>query len=449
MKYDYLYATNRQIDINGIPPEEIDDCFKALIDSLSLEWLEQNDGNIVQHLWKQKYHLATVELFCLGHALRSFAGTHPKFVKEKVELIKSKDNKAWNGAFFELLALDAFNNFYNVIPAKVNQPGYDGSIEIAADHKIRLSIKNYSISRHHDSFNTECSKIKDLTEKYLQQFDMVPVEIVLNKKSTYPSKDDWENLSSNFHGVFVEYKARGKKFFMANIGDWSIIVQELLAEVYPYSSNPKSYTLIMSAPFHRNEEKNLFDKLEEACVNIVKHEGQETDTEKNFVIIHLPKIASRKNCTEWVKDYFNLYPAKPLSGVILLQPLVIKDDQQNVNYVSIGISVVVRDKFSKDFSKHLPINIKYPLGRLEGNYPGHAIFLRETDKTAIKIELEDSYVYQHGNHYHDAVMKEDGGLEGVLSKIASGIFTHSVFNIMGQAMTISGQYEPVDQLDII
>jgi len=397
-----------------------------------------------------KYNLATIELYCLGNAIRTFVGKDDKFVNDKIALVKTNDPKNCSGAFFELIALNAFAQFYNVAPARENQPGYDGTIELGNGKSIRLSIKNYSISKHQEAFIAGCEVTKKIVEQSLYQYNSPPLEVFINKKTKYPSSnDDWKQLQSNIHGAFIEYNGRGKNFMTAQTGDWGIVIQQLIAEKPAYSQSKKSYTLIMTSFFHKNEEKNLFDKLEEACANLAEHEKTETADVKNFVIIHLPQIASRRNCEQWASDYFALYPDKPISCVILLQPLVVKNEKTQRNYISVGVSFVTREQLFHDFGNVLPINMAYPVGRLETEFTKQVIYMRETDSNASKINLINCYVYQHGHHYYDAVRKPDGSMEGELNKIASGIFKHSIFRMGSEAIELSGQFEPEDKLEIM
>lgn len=446
MEYDYKYLGIRRPDINNVKPQEVDDCFRVLRETFTNEWLETNGNNVLQKLWSRRDTLATRELFSLGSAIKTLLA-FPDFIKEKVELVKTGDPKNWNGALFEIYALSFFTR-YKIAPAKKNQAGYDGVLNLSDSKRIRISIKNYSISKHHESFLKEANLINDLTQKYLQDFNSPPIELIISKKTNYPSSGDWQQLKENFHGVFIEYNKIGNNFIRVEIGDWSIIVQRLGKKSEVYSKIKKSYSLILSSQFHTNEEKNLFDKLEEACANIVKHGGNETIDEKNLIVIHLPKIASRENCQKWVKDYFEQYPEKPISGVILYQPLVVSNKDGNGTYISNGVSIICREKFIKDFESFFPLDLTFPIGKPEGVFPQPKIFIQETATTAFEIVMNNSYVFQQGHHFYDAQAKGEA-IEGTINKVASGIFTHSIFEIMGQHIEISGQFEPVDELDIM
>ncbi|MEJ8841500.1 hypothetical protein WG954_03840 [Lacibacter sp. H375] len=445
MKFEYKYLGNRQ-PYSNIEPVELDDCFRILRETFGDAWLDERNNNVLQKLWTRRDSLATRELFSLGFSIRALS-KFSDFIKEKVELIKTNDPKNWNGALFEIFALSFFLR-HNTVPAKRNQAGYDGVINLNTDKKIRLSIKNYSISKHHEIFLKESELINSLTQKNIQDYNCSPIEVIINKKNGYPSSGDWQLLKDNYHGIFIEYNKRGKNFMQADIGDWGVIVQGLRQTGKPYSNQKKSYTLILSAPFHTNEEKNIFDKLEEACANLVKHGGAETGDEKNMVIIHLPKIASRQNCEKWIKNYFELFPAKPISAVILYQPLVLSIKEGKGTYISNGISIISRESFEKDFESLIPLDIVFPMGTPETEFPSHKIFVQETLATAFEISLTNFYVFQQGHHYHDA-QKVGASMEGSLNKVASGIFTHSIFEIDGQHVEFSGHFEPLDQLDIM
>lgn len=435
--------------ISGLDPADIDDCFRVLQETFGIDWLMEEGGiNVIQRLWKEKYHLSTVELYSLGHGVRSMNAIDKKYIDDKVALIKTNDPKNINGAVFEILALNAFAFRNTVKPAKENQAGYDGMV-LPADKEIRLSIKNYSISKHQQSFMSYCEELDSVVRNSIAQFDSPPLEIFINKKNGYTSAGDWQQLIENLAGAFLEYNKIGKHFISVTIGDWSILLQRLVEKNEAFSKVKKSYTLIVSSLFHKNEEKNLFDKLEEACVNLAKHEAVETGDKKNFIIIHLPAIADRKSCEQWVRDYFDQFPNKPISCVILLQPMVATSQDKNGNYVSMGLSFVSRNQLLQDFAEILPIQLAFPIGKVESNFLKHIVTIRETDETAFEIVMEKCYVFQRGHHYIDAKATADGGLEGAVNKVASSVFTHSVFAIEGQSMLLSGHFEPVDKLELL
>lgn len=83
-KYEFKYIGNRYIDIKGIAPATIDDAFRVLQEQFAINWLEAAGENRVQKLWKEPYHLATLELYSLGDAIKRLSAIDPKFVKDKV-----------------------------------------------------------------------------------------------------------------------------------------------------------------------------------------------------------------------------------------------------------------------------------------------------------------------------------------------------------------------------
>ncbi|MEI9911574.1 MAG: hypothetical protein WDO71_19125 [Bacteroidota bacterium] len=444
MEYNYKYATGRVPWVEAIAPEEVDDCFRVVIELFTEDWLNKKENNVVQRLWQAPYALATAEIYALGFALRRMNEIDKKFVKDKVALMQSADPKDVNGAMFEVFALSSFGNHYKVIPAKEGQPGYDGIIEPVNGKTINLSIKNYSISAHQRSFMNYSNEVEQLAKQYINQFKCPPLEIIINKKSSYPSAADWQELKDNLHGAFIEYNKAGKVYQRAEIGDWSIILQELIPITGKFAKNPRSYTLIISSKFHNNEEKNLFDKLDEAMANIVKHQPKETETVKNCVIIHLPMIASRRNCQQWVMDYFTRYPDKPLSAVMLIQPLVVTSGKGVAEYISIGRSMVARQSFGDDFAAELPLQFTMPIGKVEKAYVIPSIFIRGEGDQGYRINLINCYVYQQGHHFYEAEMK-DGAYEVHIAKIASGITRHTVL----LDVDVAGHHEPIDRLEML
>lgn len=447
MEYEFKYATNRQAYINNIAPADLDDAFRVIIELFGKEWLETPDGHVIQVLWDRPDHLATIELFTLGFALRELNKIDPPFVKARVKDIKSNDKKTQNGALFELFALNAFHQNPQVIPAKENNPGFDGTVQLVNNKSLKLSIKNYSISAHHAEFLKNARKAEELAKQLMAKHKCPPVETIINKKSGYPSSTDWQELMDNMEGLFASMPDFKGNLATGSIGDWGIIQRQIPPAEGTFSKLHQSYTFILSSPFHKNEEKNLHDKLEEACVNLVTHSATETSDEKNAIIIHLPRIASRKNCEQWAKNYLNTYPDKPISVILLYQPLVMSTKDGKGTYISNGLSIVGRDSLYKDFQE-TNIDMVFPVGKVEHPYGQHTIFIQDKPDQAISIVLEDSYVYQRGHHYLDAEVTE-GTMTGTVKKIASGVFKHLIIKIEGQAVEMSGRFEPEDVLYIM
>ena len=329
-------------------------------------------------------------------------------------------------------------------PAKENQQGFDGEVELGKGKGINLSIKNYSISLHHKDFMGHATGVEKLVNTHLNVYKCPSLKVIIHKKTGYPSAADWKELSDNIHGCFITYNNLGKKFLRAEIADWSVILQELIPQDGTFANLPKSYTFIISAQFHKNEEKNLFDKLDEAVANIVKHQPVETTDKKNCVIIHLPMIVSRKNCRQWAIDYFKNFPDKPISAIILVQPLVVKD-QSDKEFISIGTSIIGRIGYANDLGSVLPLQFKMPVGERDNLFYKPVIFIRENGKSALKIEMENVYVYQQGHHYYEAKIDADGAIVVPIVKIASGIIRHTVF----LGIEVVGRFEAIDKLEIL
>ncbi|HTF27403.1 MAG TPA: hypothetical protein VK625_01090, partial [Flavitalea sp.] len=373
-EHEFKYATNRQAHINNVKPADLDDTFRVIIEWFGKEWLETPNGNVIQVLWDRPDHLATIELFHLGFALRELAKTDSPFVKAKVKEIKGADKKTQNGAFFELFALNAFMLNRKVVAAKEGNPGFDGTITLVNDKSLKLFIKNYSISAHHLDFLKNAQIAEEYAKELMAKHKCPPVETIINKKSGYPTSDDWKELMNQMEGLYANMPDFKGNLATGNIGDWGITQRQIPPTEGTFSQLEPSYTFILSAPFHKNEEKNLHDKLEEACVNLTTHSATETANEKNAMMIHLPRIASRKNCEQWTKSYLAAYPDKAISVIFLYQPLVIATKDGKGTYISNGLSIVAREGFYEDL-KGSTIEIAFPVGKIEHPYGEHAIFI--------------------------------------------------------------------------
>lgn len=71
-----------------------------------------------------------------------------------------------------------------------------------------------------------------------------------------------------------------------------------------------------SSPLHKNEYKNLRDKLDNACNNLVQHKPKENGTEYNGIVIHLHEDADIDSYQEEMQNYLNDNHNLPISFII-------------------------------------------------------------------------------------------------------------------------------------
>lgn len=158
------YLQKRRHNLNKVKVEE---AFATLVKFYTLEWLERANGHAIQILWSRKDFIATNELYALGRSLLKLSQIDLHWTRTQVKLSKTTDKNNSQGALFEIFGLSLFETKgQSVKPAFLNQAGYDGTIHCPNGKQIRLSIKNYSISRAQAIFEEKAKETEGLISFY-------------------------------------------------------------------------------------------------------------------------------------------------------------------------------------------------------------------------------------------------------------------------------------------
>ncbi|MDO9000996.1 MAG: hypothetical protein Q7W45_14610 [Bacteroidota bacterium] len=440
-----VYNRQNALKIND---QELDTVLKIVEDTFEKNWLCEKKDNPLQKLWERRDSLSTNELFSLGICLQRLNGIDSNWVKKQVKIIKTGPSNNRIGAFFEVFGLGFLGSESRIIPSKENQPGYDGILNLDAGKSMRISLKNYGISAHQKDFIKNSEQIELLIKQLLSKHNLPPLQVLIESPENYPVQKDWNNLKKYLPTLFERFKKNKEDRTMIIDRSWVILLPDLGNRGQAFHKIQKSYTLIITSKYHKNEENNLFDKLNDACHNLTKHSNIETKDIINFVFIHLPTSASIKNCTTWVENYFRDYPNKPISGVILYQPCVASDFLNQKTFISHCFSIKIKaDKFLEWNNNLKQIDFGIPVGII-ANEPAT---LKLIVDDSMSVSIDDRYIYQRGNHYLTAVKGTDGSLGGNITKVSSGIFTHLAIKPFEdqQEVIISGRFEPEDELMIL
>jgi hypothetical protein len=141
---DYLSA--RQNVIREAEPADLNRLLETVASQFDTGWLEAENGNPVQELWRRKDAQSTNELLLLGEAIENLAAIDQSWVIRRIREIKDDDTGRRAGAIFELLGLNLFCGAnQRVEPAPENNPGYDGLVFFSDGSSLMLSIKNHGI----------------------------------------------------------------------------------------------------------------------------------------------------------------------------------------------------------------------------------------------------------------------------------------------------------------
>lgn len=439
---------NRQNSLK-ISSQELDKVLELVEGTFEKEWLEMKEEHPLRELWDRRDALATNELFSLGTCIERLNFIDTEWVKKQIHIIKTGPANNRIGAFFEILGLGFLAAEKGKISlAKENQPGYDGILNLENGKSMRLSLKNYGISAHQKDFIKNAEQIEVLIKDLLRKHNLSPLQVLIENADKYPEQKDWDNLKRYLPDLFVEFKKDPQNRTMVIDKSWIVLIPDLINRGQPFHQVHKSYTLIITSKYHKNEEHNLFDKLNDACYNLTKHSNLETNDLINFVFIHLPTSASIKNCNTWVESYFRDFPDKPITGVILYQPCVATNVSNQHSFISHCFSIKVKAQKFLDWNKNFKqINFGIPVGIITDE----AAPLKLIVGDEMSINIDDRYIYQKGNHYLTAIKGKDGSLGGNITKVSSGIFTHFAVKPFEdqQEIVISGRFPPEDELRIL
>lgn len=444
----------------AIPNEEFEALLQLIADTFSLEFLQKQSGHPLQKLWGRSDTLASNELISLAIAIKNLSLIDPIWIREQVKLAKSSTINTYRGALFEILSLNILHGQeHPVQPAKMNQAGYDGVIR-NGQQNIRVSIKNYGKSSFQKQFEQKARLLESTIIGLLKKYAFPPSQILLDFPSDFPEERDWKMLDERIDAIFKEQRTSEEPFaaLVEPIDPalpvsrengrliFTLFIHPIKSDIDKFHPKFNSYTLMISAAYHKNEDRNLFSKMQDACANLSKHAAIEDDENRNALFLHMPETISVSKCEEWLESYFKAYPSKPITLVILYQPTVALD--LAINSTDINHCVKFFDRGLGKIRGHLLFEI--PIGRISPESSDLMYLATYPDGSTETIILSDRYIYQHGEHYIKMEPDGKGGYAGNIKKLGDGIFSNIIVELPGQPMAIiKGKFPPSDELLIL
>lgn len=417
------YFSNRRNPIETLELDKANEMFAAIDRHFGSEWLLKDDNHPLQILWKRRDFLSTIELLTLGNAIIGIEKIDNAWVKDQIsKTLLDKNNR--NGAFFEIIGLSYLvDRNHSVVPAKKSQPGYDAVITSASGGNIHLSLKKYDMSQKYREFKESAEKTEALVVDLAKQHNMLSTLVLTAKADKYPERNDWVQIYDNLKALFEQYNQDKKQIFGVTNEGWLVKISELAGD-HEFSERHNSYTFIASSPYHKNEGKNLFSKIDEACHNLDVHGVTEDNDTINMLFIHLPETASVPACTKYANEYFSLWPEVKLSGVIFYQPTFVTNLDTKQNHVDHAFSFALNsDRFVKWRQKHGAIAFDNLLGSVSSGGTTMKI-MNGHDNNG--LDISETYLYQSGHHYYSCKASE--GMFP-LNFTAPGLVSHSIVTL--------------------
>ena len=415
---------------------EMERIFKVIADQFTIEWLEAYSNNPMNLLWHRNDTLATVELTTFGICLEKLVAIDPDWVKHQVTLIKGDDRKNQRGAIFEILALGMMKSNNQIVkPAKANNKGWDGLVQLEDGKSLRVSIKNFDDSTRYWEFHGKSSHLEYILTLVMQELSIDNVHIYLDAKS-YPTTDDWNLIESELKGLLKAYQA--DKNINPEIGIWKISINPLITKISTYHPQRHSYSLLVTSALHDNEKANFYSNLEKACSELSKYEPVEDEKVINVVMVHLPFNASVTFCAEMMDNYLVRFPGLKLSGFILYQPVFKRNNEEGWNTVYHATNGFFRHHRIKGWENTtVEITFDTPFGEY-GNDLASGYFEIEKNGKIERMPTGDRYIFQRGNHF----LRE---FPGVTELFKNATMVVNSIQSPGSGIAINIEIEPTAQ----
>lgn len=434
-----MYSEGRRNPFKDNQPQLFEDALKELIDSFSERWLSANSNHPLQSLWHRTDILASIELANLGISICTVKGFSPDQLRQNIKLLKSKDLGTIAGAVWEIILAAALHNPPNQNSRLLGprKPTYDIEVKTDIGFNHLISVKNFGQSNKDRDFINQF----ELTEKIIKDNMSMPIQIVVIRKSSYPSLSDWAELMRNLPKLIKDQSnihclVCGWEIYIRRITD-ELIKEYTKSKESKLYSGEKSYTLFITSPFYKNEGKNIESKLKEACLSLIKKGVIETDKSRNWLFIHLPEYVSIENYIDWCNRFFNDNPSAPISGIFLFQPVYVTDPDKDVSFLAIHHEIIARPMCPTLDEK---LALRIPIG-IPIEAKANSVFY-----TGIDIP-KYHYMKQSGHiHIHFGDFSNGGKLH---LRFEHGIMIHGIHGFNGDEIILKANFPPTTRLTLL
>jgi hypothetical protein len=410
------------------------DCIGAIEPHFG-SWLSATGGHPLQKLWRRSDSLSSGELVLFGDALRKIEPIAPDWLHRQIAKVKSDDENNRRGAVAEILCAAMFcTGHQTVTPAKESQPGYDLMVDNGAGATVYVSVKSFGMSYHEAKFRREAQRLEKEFEAALKQLGETGVGMMVSAVE-YPSDGNWAKLR---HFVTHNTPALCREMHaQRSVSKWSIVPFSITSEQLSRRPNHTSYQIIATSPFHPNEKRNLYSKLDGAASQISRSLPVTEGGRIRMVFAQMPQTSAIGDYAEWANQY--LEDNKKSADIVVIYRIS-SDDTMRLNH-----HVVTR--WSQDTSSLLtrrPLATSVILG-LVGEAP-------PTDRILIgtmSFELHGKYSYQSG-HLFPLIRYEPGSQKVVnLSSPHRGLRQHAVLAMDDGELALQGLFSPDGLLKLI
>ena len=439
------YLNKRQNPVQNVPRSELNAMLCAVVHEFGEEWLKSPGDNPLQALWGRKDALATNELLLLGEAIMKGQAADSNWVKRHIDVIKSHDSNNRQGSLFELLAMSMFTgDGVQFVPAPKDNPGYDGTIFSLEDVSIKISLKAHGLSIHQRLFNTRCAEVETTLVSLLSQRKINAVRVIATA-TRYPGHTAWSLLNDNLSLILDNFESKSSQPTI--ISDvWHVSVVSFEESDVSFSSKFTSYTFHALSPYHKNENKNLLDKIDDACTNFSKCDETPNPKAMRLLCIHIPRSASVTLCRETAKQYFQDSETTPIAAILLYQTSISTIVETNTNSINHLVALITGPRYWR-WVHHCEITgpaikMNVFIGTVSIEPPQLVI-----NKGKEYIVVDSMYTYQKGHLYERYTADNLHSVAAHIKNVGSGIFTHAVLNFPDpKRFVMNGVFAPDNEL---
>lgn len=309
-----------------------------------------------------------------------------------------------------------------------------------------VSLKSYDVSQHQRCFEGEAETAWELLTRHLKGGGKNAVEVYVFAESHCPSQGDWKRLRPLIARGCAAFSGRPCQAFEP---PWFVFFRPLVPDPgIVIAHDALSSKLLIAVPRHKNDCKNLIDKLDDARANLERHAKTEGAT-ANVILVRVPSDGSMTSCADWAKSYLEEHSTSPVSLIFLYQADVVRTDDGKGHYLCHHLMHVPGNAYGQWASQwpgvDLSLRLALPIGRVATQPSERWLLLPDGHR----VSTENYYTFSRGYICADQTIGPDGKSCGELGEMSEGLFLCSVATVPGGRVVIQPKMATSHRLTII
>ena len=391
--------------------------------------------SIVKNIFNQTDSTSTIELYTLADAIENCNKISSNWVEKHIKLIERDANNAYGSLWEIIFGGILIDSGVNVILEKDSNPGIDVSANIW-NTDFHFSLKRYESSTHYNNLGLFFDKLKPIIEKFKEEITNIIIYL-----QNYPDSTTLSNIEKKLREELRKSNQSNTNTYSINEpGKFSITINHNINQYNEINRTHKcsSFNIILVSELHKNEKKNLFDKITDAIDNLIDHKKNGI----NIIGIHLNQFSPIDAIEKFINEYFQTHQTSKIDGIILYQPnIFINSSMNNITHV---IRFIKNPKSTMpNPNGQIPV-IKVTTGNISMQSIPNVINISPT----LILPLTEKYYFQYGKIYTD-MKDENGKKSGNCFKIGPNISVIPTLQENGKILAIEGKFSKTDRLFLI